>query len=256
VPVATEASPAVPASIRAPFPKVQSEAMLPMTKPLPVAFSASWEVDRFIWPDVLSHIQVQHAEAAKQIGKHLCMANQDGLKVMAITSGERGVGRSTVAMHMAKCAAQAGLRVALVDADTCYPSLIDQLRIDLEHGWQDCLFENVPLEETAVHSVEDNITAFLLTSPVSAQQLHANLHRTAKIIKRISTVFDLVILDSNRLNLEQRDIVGVAQETIIDAAIVVVDTELSIKEKVDTAVSILQEKKIASIGLVENFHAA
>jgi Mrp family chromosome partitioning ATPase len=222
--------------------------------PLPVTFSASWEVDRFFWPEVAIQIEKSHGDAFQQIGKHLRLANQDGLKVMAVTSGERGVGRSTVAMHLARCAAAAGLNVALVDADTFYPSMVDQLRLDVEHGWQDCLFENVPLEETAVRSVEDRITVFPLTSIVSAQQLHANLQRMSKIVKRIASAFDIVVLDSNRLNLEQRELVGVSQETIVDAAIVVVDTELSIKEKVDTAVSILQGMGIASVGRVENFN--
>ena len=228
------------------------EARTPL--PLPVTFSASWEVDRFFWPEVATQIEKSHGEAFQQIGKHLRLANQDGLKVMAVTSGERGVGRSTVAVHLARCAAAAGLSVALMDADTFYPSLVDQLRLDVEHGWQDCLFENVPLEEAAVRSIEDRITVFPLTSVVSAQQMHANLHRMSKIVKRIASAFDIVVLDSNRLNLEQREMVGVSQESIVDAAIVVVDTELSIKEKVDTAVSILQGMGIASVGMVENFN--
>jgi hypothetical protein len=90
---------------------------------------------------------------------------------------------------------------------------------------------------------------------ISAQELHANLHRMAKLIKRISTLFDIVFIDANRLNLEQRDLVGVSQESVIDAAIVVVDTELSIKEKVDSAVGILQNMGLSSIGLVENFQS-
>lgn len=236
-------------------PHVQSrgvEARTPL--PLPVTFSASWEVDRFFWPEVTVQIEKSHGDAFHQIGKHLRLANQDGLKVMAVTSGERGVGRSTVAMHLARCAAAAGLSVALLDADTFYPSLVDQLRLDVEHGWQDCLFENIPLEEVAVRSIEDRITVFPLTSTVSAQQMHANLHRMSKIVKRIASAFDIVLLDSNRLNLEQRELVGVSQESIVDAAIVVVDTELSIKEKVDTAVSILQGMGIASVGMVENFN--
>lgn len=223
--------------------------------PLPVAFAPSWEVDEFFWPEVIRKLEEANASAFSQIGKHLQLANRDGLKVMAITSGERGVGRSTVAMHMARCAAATGLQVAVVDADTYSPSLIDQLRLDIEHGWQDCLFENVPLEEVAVRSIADGITFFPLTSVISQQQVHANLHRMAKLIKRISTAFDMVFIDANRLNLEQRDMVGVSNETIIDAAIVVVDTELSIKEKVDTAVSILQTMGISSIGLVENFQS-
>ncbi|MCY2983461.1 MAG: P-loop NTPase [Planctomycetota bacterium] len=236
-------------------PKVSAPPQLPTALPLPVALNPSWEVDQFFWPEVVKHIETAHADAFQQIGKHLSLANRDGLKVMAITSGERGVGRSTVAMHMARCAASAGLRVALIDGDTFCPSLVDQLRLDMQYGWQDCLFENVPLNEIAIHSISDNMTLFPLTSVVSQQQMHANLHRMAKLIRRISTAFDMVFIDANRLNLEQRDMVGVAQESIVDAAIVVVDTELSIKEKVDTAVSILQGMGISSIGLVENFQS-
>ena len=223
--------------------------------PLPIAFTPSWEVDLFYWPEVVKHIEKSQPDAFHQIGKHLSFANRDGLKVMAITSGERGVGRSTVAMHMARCAATYGMKVALVDGDTFCPSLMDQLRLDIEHGWQDCLFENIPLSEVAIHSIADRITLFPLTSVIPQQQMRANSHRIGKLIRRISTAFDMVFIDANRLNLDQREMVGVAQETIVDAAIVVVDTELSIKEKVDSAVSILQEMGLSSIGLVENFQS-
>ena len=236
-------------------PKTTAAGPLNTRLPLPVAFSPSWEVDLFYWPEVVKQIESSHADAFRQIGKHLSLANRDGLKVMAITSGERGVGRSTVAMHMARCAASSGLRVALLDGDTFCPSLIDQLRLDMQQGWQDCLFENVPLHEIAIHSIADRITLFPLTCVISQQQMHANLHRMAKLIRRISNAFDVVFIDGNRLNLEQRDLVGVAQETVVDAAIVVVDTELSIKEKVDSAVSILRGMGISSIGLVENFQS-
>jgi hypothetical protein len=111
------------------------------------------------------------------------------------------------------------------------------------------------LEEVAVKSLEDNMTLFPLTSVIPTQQLHVNLHRMAKVVRRISLAFDMVFLDSNRLNLEQRDLIGVSQERVIDAAIVVTDSELSIKEKVDTAVSILHGMGIASVGLVQNFHS-
>jgi Mrp family chromosome partitioning ATPase len=236
-------------------PPIEPVLAKPPAPQVAVPFTPSWEVDLFYWPEVVKQIEASHADAFSQIGKHLKLANRDGLKVMSITSGERGVGRSTVAMHMARCAAAAGLRVALVDGDTFCPSLVDQLRLDMEHGWQDCLFENVPLQEAAIHSISDGITLFPLTSVVSHHQLHANLLRISKLIKRISNAFDMVFIDANRLNLEQRDMVGVSQETIVDAAIVVVDTELSIKEKIDSAVSILQSMGLSSVGLVENFQS-
>ncbi len=223
--------------------------------PLQVTFAPSWEVDTFFWPEVIARLEESNPASFRQIGQQLANANQSGLKVLAITSGERGVGRSTVAMHMARAAATAGLKVALVDTDAFNPSLVDQLRLDIQHGWQDCLFEAVPLEEVAVHSISDRITLFPLTGVVSQQQVHANLHRMSKLIRRISTAFDLVLLDSNRLNLDQRDLIGVSNESVVDAAVVVVDTELSIKEKIDSALSILQAMGLSSIGLIENFRS-
>ncbi|MBM3963518.1 MAG: hypothetical protein FJ308_00390 [Planctomycetes bacterium] len=223
--------------------------------PLPVAFAASWEVDTFFWPEVLMQLERSNPNSFREIGYHLAQANASGLNVMAVTSGERGVGRSTVAMHMARSAAAAGLKVALVDADAFTPSLVDQLRLDVQLGWQSCLFEAVPLEEIAVHSVSDNVTLFPLTSTMSQEQVHVNLLRISKLIRRISTAFDLVILDSSRLNLDQRDLPGVSSDSAVDAAVVVVDSELSIKEKIDSAISILQTMGLGSIGLVENFRA-
>ncbi|MCU0708421.1 MAG: P-loop NTPase, partial [Pirellula sp.] len=223
--------------------------------PLPVAFAPSWEVDTFFWPEVVTRLEQADANAFRQIANHIYNANHSGLQVLAVTSGERGVGRSTVSMHMARAAASAGLKVALVDTDTANPSLVDQLRLDIQHGWQDCLFEAVPLEEVAVHSISDRVTLFPLTGVVSQQQVHANLHRMSKLIRRITTAFDFVVLDSCRLNLDQRDLIGVSNESVIDAAVVVVDTELSIKEKIDSAIGILQSMGLTSIGLIENFRS-
>lgn len=223
--------------------------------PLPVSFIPSWEVDSFLWPEVVLRLEQVDPSSFRQIGHHIANANQSGLKVLAVTSGERGVGRSTVAMHLARAAACAGLKVAIVDTDAANPSLVDQLRLDLEHGWQDCLFEAVPLEEVAVHAISDSITLFPLTEAVSPQQVHANLHRMSKLIRRISTAFDLVVLDGGRLHLDQRYLIGVSSERVVDAAVVVFDTELSIKEKIDSAISILQSLGLSSIGLVENFRS-
>jgi len=223
--------------------------------PLPVSFIPSWEVDSFLWPEVVLRLEQVDPSSFRQVGHHLANANQSGLKVLAVTSGERGVGRSTVTMHLARAAACAGLKIAIVDTDAANPSLVDQLRLDLEHGWQDCLFEAVPLEEVAVHAISDSVTLFPLTDAVSPQQVHANLHRMSKLIRRISTAFDLVILDSGRLHLDQRYLIGVSSERVVDAAVVVYDTELSIKEKIDSAISILQSLGLSSIGLVENFRS-
>lgn len=218
-------------------------------------FAPAWEVDQFCWPDIVLQLEQSNTNVFHQVGQHLAQSNRSGLRVLAITSGERGVGRSTVAMHMARAAAAAGLRVALVDADALHPSLIDQLRLDIDYGWQHCLFEGLPLEEAAVHSIADGITFFPITKSLSSDELSANLVRASKLIERIAGHFDLILLDSCRISPEQPDLVGVTDVVALDAAVVVVDSELSMPDKIDSAISLLQDAGIVSIGIVENFRS-
>jgi Mrp family chromosome partitioning ATPase len=225
--------------------------------PFPTAneFAPAWEVDQFCWPEIVLQLEQTNTSVFHQVGQHLAQSNRSGLRVLAVTSGERGVGRSTVAMHMARAASTAGLRVALVDADALHPSLVDQLRLDIDTGWQHCLFDGFPLEEAAVHSIADGITFFPITKSLSTEELSASLVRASKLIERIASHFDLIILDSCRISPEQPDLVGVTDDVSLDAAVVVVDSELSVPDKIDAAISLLQDAGLTSIGIVENFRS-
>jgi Mrp family chromosome partitioning ATPase len=136
---------------------------------LPV--TPTWEVDEFLWPATVSGLMQNQPDAIRDIGLHLQHASSIGLRTLAITSGERGVGRSTVAMCIAKAVSKTGLRVALVDCDCECPSLVDQLNLEVAHGWQECILNNVPLDEVAVHAVKEKITFFPLLSAWSNSQV-------------------------------------------------------------------------------------
>ena len=189
----------------------------------------------------------------RRVSQHLVASNRAGLKVLAVTSGERGVGRTTVSMYLARAAAQGGLRVALVDADLQHPSLIDQLQIDAPNSWHQALTERLPLDEIAVHSVQDGVTLFPLNEPLGTGFLDQEHRRLASMIQHLSDEFDLVVLDSCVLSNGSKGMVGYDGSESIHAAIVVIDSELSVRERVTGACDALRSLGIVSVGVVENF---
>jgi len=222
---------------------------------LTVPVQPTWEVDQFLWPATIAGLLETQSEAIRDIGLHLQHAASKGLRTLAVTSGERGVGRSTISMCIAKAVSKAGLRVALVDCDFECPSLVDQLNLEVAHGWQECILDNVPLNEAAVHSVSERITFFPSLAAWSMSQVQTHQLRINKLLKRIALGYDLVVLDCNRISGKQQTLFGLGDEPVIDAAVVIVDAQLSLRQRVDGAIETLRRNNIQSIGLAENFHS-
>jgi len=242
--------------IHTPPPKaVSTKPFVENISKLALPVTPTWEVDEFLWPATVAGLLQNQPEAIRDIGLHLQHAASKGLRTLAITSGERGVGRSTVAMCIAKAVSKAGLRVALVDCDYECPSLVDQLNLEVAHGWQECILDNVPLDEVAVHAVKEQITFFPSLAAWSNSQVETHQIRINKLLKRIALGYDLVILDCNRINGKQQTLCGLGEEQVVDAALVIVDAQLSLRQRVDGAIEVLRRNNINSIGIAENFHS-
>ncbi|MFM8573463.1 MAG: tyrosine-protein kinase family protein [Pirellula sp.] len=223
----------------------------PWDSPNPV--SPCWEVDAFCWPEVVLKLQEVNTESMRRVSQHLAVSNRSGLKVLAVTSGERGVGRSTVSMHLARAASQAGLKVALVDADLQHPSLVDQLQIDAPNSWFQCIRDRLSIDEVAVYSLAENITIFPLTEPQPLSALASQGYRMARFVERLAKDYDLVLLDSCVLTREATSLVGYQTPESLHAAIVVIDAELSANDRLEDACCALKTMGIHSVGVVENF---
>ncbi len=255
-------TPASRASSRAPTTETQrrtpplgrnlnSDSLAKITLPIQPA----WEVDDFLWPNAVANLLVTQSAAFHEIGLHLQHAQSKGLRVLSITSGERGVGRSTVAMCLAKTLSKLGMKIALLDGDYECPSLVDQLNLETQHGWQQCLLENVPLDEVAIHAVEEAITLFPMTDSIAISQVATHTIRINKLIKRISSAYDMVIIDANRVTQKQSQLLGTGEESALDATLLIVDAELSLRQRIDAAVDLVRQQGVQSVGLVENFQS-
>ncbi len=222
----------------------------PVEPPAPI--HPVWEVDRVYWPEVTDQLLHQERLAFHQVGRNLRSTNETGLKILAVTSIRAGVGRSTVAMCLARIAAEAGLKVALVDADLANPTLADQLNLEFPNGWEEAIADRMPLDEAAIQSVEDGITVFPFSANNSSLNLATDHPKVREMLLKIAHSFDLVILDCNQLGTGQGKILGAGRDGVVDAAILVVDGQNDREDLVSYAMERIQQLGIESVGLVEN----
>jgi Mrp family chromosome partitioning ATPase len=218
----------------------------------PTPIHPVWEVDRVYWPEVTDQLLHQERLAFHQVGRNLRATNETGLKILAVTSIRAGVGRSTVAMCLARIAAEAGLKVALVDADLANPTLADQLNLEFPNGWEEAIADRMPLDEAAIQSVEDGITVFPFSANNSSLNLATDHPKVREMLLKIAHSFDLVILDCNQLGTGQGKILGAGRDGVVDAAILVVDGQNDREDLVSYAMERIQQLGIESVGLVEN----
>ncbi len=209
-----------------------------------------WEVDALEFSDTVLEL-FGNAKLMKSIGTPLDEAVSRGLRTMLVTSGGRGVGRTTVAIGIAVSAAAAGLRVALVDADDSNECLADSLRLEIEHGWTDAVRVGVSLDEIAVRSIEDQLTIIPQRSvPRSALRAMPTAGEFQTMLTALRQSFDLVVIDGTSWD-ESAD--TIAKCSAIDAAVVVVDQRKRDESNITEVMESMRRAGVAGLGIVENF---
>lgn len=222
-------------------------AVVPTEPAVAVPFRAAWEVDVFEIPNEVADLFFE-GQLFQQIAERMLDAVATGLTNMLVTSVQRGEGRSSVAIGMAMAAAAAGLRVALVDGDADHPSLADDLRLDLPHGWIEATRNGLPVKEVAVHAVEDGVTLFPLV-PASHNGDVATAKESSQLLQMLQDRFDLVIVDGPAADSGKAE----SWAESFDSAIIICDPSRTNPAAVESFASSLAAAGIQGIGMVENF---
>ena len=182
---------AAPAEVTEPAVVVDSVAPEPAPT---VPFTPAWEVDAFRWPGLCQQLDDQTAGRLTESGAELNVATQDGLKVLAVTSSHRLEGRTTLALALARTAAVAGSRVALVDADSANPELARRLGMEAPCDWREVVRRGEPMSEAAVASLDDGVTLFPRTFPTD-EEIGFSDESLSSTLSELGRSFDLVVVD-------------------------------------------------------------
>lgn len=223
------------------------------TKFAAAPFQAAWEVDSLTWPEIQSKLMSEQERAFSKVAAHFADACHQGLQVLLVTSPTEKEGRSTVASCIARSVAERGIQVALLDGDIESPALADSLNLEIAQGWNDAIVEGLPLEEIAIHSIEDGLTLIPLTANESSPKL-AHIDRyIAAVLERLRESFDLIVIDATYINSLDNRLIGTESNETIDAMILVADGRIEDQQRMETAIRRIKNMGISSVGIVENF---
>ena len=129
----------------------------------------------------------------------LTTGNQEGSKLLLLTSAQRGEGKSTVAANLAVTIAQSGRKAILIDCDMRLPTVHKVFDLPNKRGLTSVLTEEVGLEEAILYSTFPRL--HVLTSgplPPNPTELLGSPQMVA-LIERAKEEFDFVLLDTPAL---------------------------------------------------------
>jgi Mrp family chromosome partitioning ATPase len=160
------------------------------------SFHALLEVDRFAWPEECLEILSRSKPGWEGFARHLGDLIAGDTRCMALVSRQRGAGRTTIALAVARHMADRGLRTVVVDADFDNPRLAERCGVSARVGWGDVIESDLPFGEALITAVEDKVT--LMPWRGSAGRLmHAPAAtRAAEGFRLLREHYDLVVLDA------------------------------------------------------------
>ncbi|MEZ6133471.1 MAG: cellulose synthase operon protein YhjQ/BcsQ [Pirellulaceae bacterium] len=218
-------------------------------------FNPVWEVDNLQWPPVCLELLEEMTNNMSRVAQNLMTACEEGLQILAVTSPQSGEGSTTVACCLALLAGTHGLNVAIVDGDIENPSLSHQTNLEVDQDWRIAILDQLPLEEIAVHSINDQVTLVPLLSPIGQNEMSSDDDRIASMLQELSESFDLVVVDMGTMNSARNLVQTMGEQGLINAAVAVVDYRSSTPQRIEDCLRRIRQAGIASIGLVENFAA-
>ncbi len=138
-----------------------------------------------------------YGEALRGLRSSLLLSNVDAPpRVVLFTSSMPTEGKTTTSVSAGRAAAQAGLRVVIVDADLRRPSVAKMLDIEPKAGVVECLAGQASLAEALV---EDEASGMWVLPTIAGAGNPPDLlgsEAMGTLLEKLKTDFDLVVIDS------------------------------------------------------------
>jgi Mrp family chromosome partitioning ATPase len=216
-------------------------------------FRPALEVPYFLWPEVCRTIVAQRKDQLARLAASL-QALGAGARV-AVTSRERGEGRTTLVACLAAHLAQSGSACCLVDADFARPQLARRLGVQPQVGWEEVLSGEVPLSEALVESGRDCCALLPLANPQPDDLQLLGKVQAGVDLGVLGENYSLVLLDTGPWEgLAALSLQMLCSQGAIDALLIVADRRRP-DQDLATLAGDLGATGVRLVGIVENFTA-
>lgn len=173
-------------------------------------------------------------------------------RIIVVTSGKGGVGKTTVTANLGVCLSELGSKVLLIDADTGLRNL--DLMLGLENrivfNCFDFLDGKCTIEQTLVRDKQTDGDLLLLSLTKNREEKSINEDEMKNIISKLREKFDFILIDSPAGIDEGFRIATAAAEE----ALVVITPELASIRDADKVIGLLLSKPIeqGKVNLIVN----
>lgn len=163
-------------------------------------------------------------------------------RIIVVTSGKGGVGKTTVTANLGVCLSELGSKVLLIDADTGLRNL--DLMLGLENrivfNCFDFLDGKCTIEQTLVRDKQTEGDLLLLSLTKSREERSVSEDEMKSIISKLREKFDYILIDSPAgIDEGFRIAIATAEE-----ALVVITPELASIRDADKVIGLLLSKQI------------
>ena len=140
------------------------------------------------------------AEAYRELRTNLrALGTEQGQRSLVVSSAVAEEGKTLVVANLGVAFAQAGLRVAVVDADLRFPMLARAFGLDAQNGLTSVLADGLPVEQ-ALHRYDSLPLEVLVGGqrPPNPSELLGS-ERFARVLRTLMDRADIVIMDAPAL---------------------------------------------------------
>jgi Mrp family chromosome partitioning ATPase len=215
----------------------------------------AYETRCFAWPRNVEVLIAAAGSEFAEFARELQDRVHAGRKTLVVTSAERGEGRTTVLLALARLAANRNLKTVVVDVDLGAPQLAEQLGLRPELGWDDVYAERLPATDALIEGVEDRLTVLPLRSPLADPRSLAGKSGLGDILSELRSHYDLVLLDAGPLSDDPQaiDLAAVLGGATIDDGLVVRDRRRTHPKQVQAVCRRLSALGVRHWDIAENF---
>ena len=194
-------------------------------------------------------------DAIRALRANILLNLKQGEKVIQVTSGTKGEGKTFCAANIAKSLAQIGKKVIAVDTDMRTPALAAQLGItDSNNGLSALLTKDTITESEVTAAIiisRDNAKPDVLPAgsvPENAADLVA-CGKISDVVDILKDKYDFIVIDSTSLD---NDADAIYINKVADYTLHIVRADITIKKNVEAIDKLVADGKLKNVNVAVN----